>query len=35
VWREKTYLTHYADNFGEQDIGGFAGWAEQGKVYAF
>lgn len=34
-WKKKTYLVHYADNFDKQNIDGFAGWTEQGKVYSF
>jgi ribonuclease BN (tRNA processing enzyme) len=31
----KMYLMHYADNWQEQDIDGFAGWAQQGVSYIF
>ncbi|MBD3408205.1 MAG: MBL fold metallo-hydrolase [Candidatus Lokiarchaeota archaeon] len=34
-WKEKMYLVHYADNYDEQDITGFAGWTEQGHLYTF
>ena len=33
--KQKMYLTHYADNWEEQDIDGFAGWAEEGVLYRF
>jgi len=33
--KEKMFLSHYGDNFGDQDITGFAGWAQQGIVYNF
>jgi ribonuclease BN (tRNA processing enzyme) len=33
--KRKMYLMHYGDNFDEQDISGFAGWAEQGVIYKF
>ena len=33
--KQKTYLIHYSDNYDGQDIVGFAGWTEQGKVYQF
>lgn len=29
----KTYFIHYADNYNEQDISDFAGWAKQGVIY--
>jgi len=32
---EKMFLMHYADNWKEQDIDQFAGWAQAGKVYRF
>lgn len=31
--KEKMYLMHYADNFDQQPISDFAGWAVQGVVY--
>jgi len=34
-WKQKTYLVHYADNFDQQDIADFGGWAKQGEVYQF
>jgi len=33
--KKKMYLMHYADNYDEQDISGFAGWTEQGVIYEF
>jgi hypothetical protein len=33
--KSKMHLMHYADNYDEQDITGFAGWAEQGAIYDF
>lgn len=33
--KAKMHLMHYADNFDEQDISGFAGWARQGVRYVF
>lgn len=33
--RRSMYLTHYSDNWLEQDIAGFAGWTEQGVRYRF
>ncbi|MFC2171038.1 MBL fold metallo-hydrolase [Acidobacteriota bacterium] len=33
--KEKMYLTHYADNWQNQDISDFAGWATQGVRYCF
>ncbi len=33
--RERMYLVHYADNWQEQDIRGFAGWTQQGVLYRF
>lgn len=33
--RRKMLLMHYADNWPEQNIDGFAGWAEQGVRYIF
>ena len=33
--KKKMYLMHYADNYKEQDISDFAGWAEQGVRYIF
>jgi len=33
--KKKMYLVHYADNWGEQDINGFAGWAQEGVRYIF
>ncbi|MDO8668793.1 MAG: MBL fold metallo-hydrolase [Candidatus Buchananbacteria bacterium] len=33
--KAKMYLMHYADTWPEQDITGFAGWAEQGVRYIF
>jgi len=33
--KKKMFLMHYADNFEEQEIGGFAGWATQGNSYVF
>lgn len=33
--KRKMYLMHYADNYQEQDISDFAGWAEQGVGYVF
>ncbi len=33
--RDKMLLVHYADNWQEQDISGFAGWARQGVLYRF
>lgn len=32
---QKMWLMHYADNWEEQDISQFGGWAEAGKVYRF
>lgn len=34
-WKEKMLLYHYADNFEEQDIREFAGWARRGVRYRF
>jgi len=31
--KAKMLLKHYGDNFAEQDISGFAGWAEEGLTY--
>jgi len=31
--KKKMYLIHYADNYDEQDISDFAGWAQQGVSY--
>jgi len=31
--KKKMYLMHYADNYVDQDITGFAGWTEQGVIY--
>ena len=31
--KSKMYLMHYGDNYEEQDITGFAGFAEQGVIY--
>lgn len=31
--KEKMYLIHYADNYDQQNIKGFAGWAQQGVSY--
>ncbi len=31
--KSKMYLMHYADNWYQQDIKGFAGWAEAGTIY--
>jgi len=33
--KERMHLIHYADNYGEQDISGFGGFAEQGTIYRF
>ena len=33
--KRKMYLMHYADNWPEQNIDEFAGWAEQGVSYKF
>lgn len=33
--KKKMHLVHYADNWGEQDIAGFAGWTQQGVRYIF
>lgn len=33
--KQKMYLMHYADNWCQQDISGFAGWAQQGVRYIF
>ena len=33
--KKKMHLMHYADNWAEQDITGFAGWTEQGAIYGF
>ena len=33
--KRKMYLYHRADNWGDQDITEFAGWAEQGIIYRF
>jgi len=33
--KNKMYLMHYADNYDEQDISDFAGWAEEGMIYRF
>jgi len=33
--KEKMHLVHYADNWRDQDISGFAGWTQQGVVYRF
>jgi ribonuclease BN (tRNA processing enzyme) len=33
--KRKMYLIHYADNWAQQDIGGFAGFAQQGVCYRF
>ena len=31
----KMDLIHYADSWRDQDVNGFAGWAEQGVIYSF
>lgn len=33
--KAKMFLMHYADNWAEQDISGFAGWTQQGLRYIF
>jgi ribonuclease BN (tRNA processing enzyme) len=33
--RERMWLVHYADNWRDQEIEGFAGWARQGMRYIF
>ncbi len=33
--KKKMLLMHYADNWRDQNIDGFAGWAQQGKRYIF
>jgi len=33
--KERTALVHYADNWPQQDISGFAGWAKEGHRYIF
>lgn len=33
--KQKMLLMHYADNWPDQDINGFAGWVEQGVRYIF
>ncbi len=33
--KAKMHLVHYADNFDQQDITGFGGWAKQGVRYIF
>ena len=33
--KEKMLLMHYADNWRDQDIEGFAGWTQQGVSYVF
>jgi ribonuclease BN (tRNA processing enzyme) len=33
--KSKMYLMHYSDNWKEQDISDFAGWAKQGVRYVF
>lgn len=33
--KAKMHLMHYADNYDQQDISGFAGWTQQGVSYTF
>ena len=33
--QNRIHLIHYADNYTEQDISGFGGFAEQGTIYRF
>lgn len=33
--KKKMHFIHYADNYREQDISGFAGYAQQGTIYRF
>ena len=34
-WKAKTHLIHYADNWADQNIMGFAGFAQEGVRYVF
>ena len=33
--KNKMHLIHYADNYDQQDIEGFAGWTQEGVSYVF